>query len=88
MTDRKKISYDYSTANFIAIVFSTLLLITYIFLPWVGTKVADNAAGLFANNLYDTPGVYVTPFLWLILIELAGGLFSAMFGLFKPNKAN
>ncbi|MBI9043901.1 MAG: sugar ABC transporter permease [Anaerolineaceae bacterium] len=76
---------DYSTNNFLALVFSVILLFIYIFLPWYGTKLVDNAASIFANNIYQTPGTPNAPFIWLVGLEFILGTIFSLFGILKPE---
>ncbi|MBN2048210.1 MAG: sugar ABC transporter permease [Anaerolineaceae bacterium] len=76
---------NFDTANFLALVCAILLLVVYIFMPWYGTDLTDNAAALFANNLYDTPGTFAAPKIGWFWLEIAGALVFALFGILKPE---
>ncbi len=79
-TGRK--DWEFTTSALLALVFAVLLLIAFIFLPWVGEKLTLNAARIISDNLYGAAGAIAAPFLWLIpLITLAAvvvGLWGAL----------
>ena len=69
-TRRDEASIDFSGANFIGLLCSALMFIAFIFMPWHGTKIVDNAAKLLADYLSGVPGTQVTVLLGIVPIGL------------------
>ena len=83
---REETTIDFSSANFIGLLCSALMFIAFIFMPWYGIQIVDNAAKLLADYLSGVPGTQVS--LWLAIIPLAsfGGVALALWGVLQPER--
>jgi multiple sugar transport system permease protein len=73
-------TWNFPQASTWALVFSTGLLFTFIFLPWLGSKLSQNAARILSDNLYETAGAIPAPYLWIVPLAALGGLGLALWG--------
>lgn len=80
--DAGRKEWEFTTSALLALASAVLLLIAFIFLPWLGPKLTLNAARIVSDNLYGAADAIPAPFLWLIpLITLAAvavGLWGAL----------
>lgn len=83
---RDETTIDFSSANFIGLLCSALMFIAFIFMPWYGVQIVDNAAKLLADYLSGVPGAQVS--LWLAVIPLASvvGVSLALWGVLQPER--
>ncbi len=66
-------SWEFSTAITVALLSTVVIMIAFLFLPWVGTLLTDNGARIFADQLYGAVSAKPVPFIWLIpLLTLLG----------------
>jgi len=77
---------DYSTANLFTLILGTILLITFIFLPWFGNVPAQNGARIFSDNLYQVPGAIPAPLIWIVPIATLGILGFGLWGILTPEQ--
>ncbi len=76
---------DYSTASLLGLVFAGLILIGFIFMPWHGIAIVDNAAKLLADFLSGVAGSTVTPVMVLAPLAAVIGIGLALWGVLKPE---
>jgi ABC-type sugar transport system permease subunit len=85
--DTERETWDFPMATTWAMVFSAVLFFTFIFLPWLGPKLSQNAARLMADNLYGSAGAIVAPYIWIVPIAALIGLIAALLGAFQPERS-
>ncbi len=85
-TRRDETSIDFSGANFIGLLCSALMFIAFIFMPWYGTQIVDNAAKLLADYLSGVPGTQVTVWLGIVPIAAVVGVGLALWGVLTPER--
>jgi multiple sugar transport system permease protein len=83
---RSEATIDFSGANFVGLLCSALLLIAFIFMPWHGAQLVDNAAKLMADHLSGVPGIPVTLAIGLIPIVSLIGVALALWGVLTPER--
>jgi ABC-type sugar transport system permease subunit len=78
---------DYSGLNMFALVCAVILIIAFIFMPWIGSRLADNGARLMSDVLYGAIGANETIIITLIplMALLSGGL--SLWGISRPDSA-
>lgn len=66
-------NWEFTTANTVALISAILIMIAFIFMPWIGDKLTENAARFLSDFLYGTAGAKPAPFIWLVpVISLLG----------------
>lgn len=83
---REDTTSDVSGANFIGLLCSALLFIAFIFMPWHGTKIVDNAAKLLADLLSGVPGAQITLAVAILPIASIAGVALALWGVLQPER--
>ena len=85
-TLREETTIDFSSANFMGLLSAALMFIAFIFMPWYGIQIVDNAAKLLADYLSGVPGAQVS--LWLAVIPVASfvGVGLALWGVLQPER--
>lgn len=73
-------SWEFSTAITVALISTVVILIAFLFMPWVGTLLTDNGARIFADNLYGAVGAKPLPYIWLVPLVTLLGVGLAMVG--------
>lgn len=79
-------SVDFSGANFLGLVCAVVMLIAFIFLPWLGAELSANGARYLADYLSGTPGVPVTLLLALVPVAALAGAGLSLWGVLSPER--
>ena len=77
--------WDASNATPWALLSSLLLVVTFFFMPWIGSSVTNNGSKIFADTLYGTVGTLQSPLIGVILLAMTVALTSALWGVFVPE---
>jgi len=85
-TSREDTTSDVSSANFIGLLCSAMLFIAFIFMPWYGTKIVDNAAKLMADLLSGVPGAQISLAVAILPIASIAGVGLALWGVLQPER--
>jgi multiple sugar transport system permease protein len=78
-------TWDFTSANTLALVSAVIILFTFIFLPWYGKSLTENGARILSDNIYGTAGAKVAPYLWLVPLASLGGIALGLVGLLKAE---
>jgi len=78
---------DYSSANFLALILAVVILLAFIFMPWMWTEIKYNGARLMSDVL--TGGSLKNFTIWpIVLIPIAAllGMGAGLWGLMAPSR--
>ncbi len=85
MQAARRETWNFTSANGLALVCAVVLLIAFLFMPWVGNKLSANGARIMADNLYGTAGAEPAPWLWLVPLVAVAGVVVALWGTLQPE---
>lgn len=78
--------WDFTASSVVALLCCVLVLIAFLFMPWIGKLATENGARLFSDYIYDAAGAKPVPLIGIIpfVILTATGL--ALWGVLDPEK--
>jgi ABC-type sugar transport system permease subunit len=72
--------WDFTTSNIIALVACVVMLVAFLFMPWVGRLITDNGSRLFSDYVYGSVSAKPVPFIWIIPGVIVIGTALALWG--------
>ena len=80
-------SWEFTSANLIALLSAVLIMFAFIFLPWYGSTLTENGARILSDNLYGAVGAKPAPLIWLVPIVSLGGILFSLFGILSIERS-
>ncbi len=78
--------WDFTSSMVTALLGCVVVLVAFLFLPWVGTALTDNGARLFSDYVYGAVGARPVPYISLLPFVLVAGTFLALWGFLNPDQ--
>lgn len=86
MVQNQSLYRDYSLSNMFTLVAAVVLLISFIFLPWIGSGLTLNGARVMSDNLYGAADAIPAPMIWLVPVAALFGIGAALVGILAPER--
>ncbi len=80
-------SWEFTSANLVALLSAVLIMFAFIFLPWYGSALTENGARILSDNLYGAVSAKPAPLIWLVPIVSLGGILFGLLGIFSVDRS-